>query len=77
MTQFNVQKNVHYVSVDVSQTTPYMHSIVTDLIVKHKGKHIAFSPQTEHVIFTEESNLTEFLDELGLKSRITQIDVVI
>lgn len=76
MTKFEIAKNVHYVTINLKETTPYMHALVTNLVLENNGKHVAFSPNTEHVIFQNEEDLTEFLDQVGLKTRIVDINIV-
>ena len=38
-TRIDVIKNVHLMTIDVSQTTPHMDQLTTNLVLKHKGEY--------------------------------------
>ena len=75
-TRVDVIKNVHLMTIDVSQTTPHMDQLTTNLVLKHKGEYAVVANHKQYVIFREHDDLTAFLNEWGSKVNVTDVKVV-
>ena len=73
--KLSVEKHVHLVVIDVSQTTPYMDGLTTKLVTEHGGEYFAVANWKQYVKFSTEEQLTAFLDDWGNKVKITSVQV--
>lgn len=75
MTKYDVYKNVHIINIDTSDSSPLMMHEIAEWALKNNGNYLYTDKEQTVLMFFSHDDITEFLNDLGKRSRAVEVTI--